>query len=660
MDDLKYKHFKMIENTLPIHKINELALKEGNAKKPVYQIHKWWARRLGCIVRSLIIASNLNYDATEEEFWEKYYSKNEIKMTVLDPFMGGGSSLVEAKKMNAKTIGVDVDPLACFIAEKELEEVDLQNLTKEFDKLYEKVGKKIQKYYMTEVNGKLCPIINVFWNYSVNCPKCGSKTDAHPHYKIYANKSGNEQHVFCKSCNEIRILKHGAKWFKCKKCGQKTVVNRGTYARGKLKCKKCGKEFISRHELNGKTSLRPFAIEYLDGKTRIFKKVSPYDLKLLSKITEELNSIEKDLMLPNSKISLENRVDGRPMTHGYSTYKELFTDRQLLSLGLIHKEIKEITDEKLKKWLLIAFSDCLSSNNLLCTYAVGYRKVTPLFGIHAYTVPMRVVENNVWGTTYGRGTFEKTFKKVLAAKKYCDKPYETDYSSGKFLKIFTNEKIESIVSNSEEEFYNGHADTLILNQSSENISKIKDGSVDLILTDPPYYDNLNYSELADFYYQWLKDDIGQNSGIINEMLYVNPKMEKTHEDYEIKLKEIFKECHRVLAMNGLMIFSYHHNKEEAWLAMGDAIKQAGFIVTNILPLRSEGSSAYHSFEGNIKWDSIVILRKKEYLKDLGIKQDFKCLKTFWEEKVSKDLRNMKECDKLSFFRSLNALTDESL
>src|SRR4051812_48175867 len=86
---------------IPLARLCALALKEGNRKKPIYEMHKWWARRLGSICRMLILSAVEAGDA--RGLWERFYSPGELKgLRVLDPFMGGGSSLVEARKLGAR------------------------------------------------------------------------------------------------------------------------------------------------------------------------------------------------------------------------------------------------------------------------------------------------------------------------------------------------------------------------------------------------------------------------------------------------------------------------------------------------------------------------------------------------------------------------------
>lgn len=644
-----------IEKELPIKKISEIALKEGNAKKPVYEIHKWWARRLSIVVRALIIGALLPENTTEEEFWKRFYSKNFSDLTILDCFMGGGTSLVEAKKLGAKTIGIDIDPLACFITKKELEECKVEEVIKEFEDLKQRVGNEIKSYYLTKVDGRDCDIINAFWVYEVKCDKCNNKFQTHPHYKI--NYNDKEQIVFCKNCGEIETIGPDDKTFICSACETKTDIENGTYSRGYCICPNCGDKFRITEKVEGKKDLKLFAIEYEKSNKRYYKKADKDDIKLYRDISEISIDELENYYIPDKIISVDNRKDKRPVSYGYNNYKNLFNDRQLLSLAKLYSEIGKISDEVLREWFIIAFSDCLAANNLLCNYAYGYKKLTPLFGIHAYTVPVRPVENNVWGSgTFGRGTFEKTVKKLIRSKKYCEKPYECELTSeGTVKKVFTGEHISSNVTNKPREFYNGICDSLIINSNSEDLSKIKNSTVDIILTDPPYYDNLHYSELADFYYQWIKESIYSNeTNALNNSLYVNGIDEEYHEKYLKRLKTIFKECYKKMKDNGIMIFSYHHNKKEAWEAMAYAIKSSNFTVTNVLPIRSEGQSAYHSGDKSIKWDSILVLRKKSMV--INEKNaDLETMVNDWSYKIKNLELGLKECDLISFSRSLGVM-----
>jgi len=282
------------------------------------------------------------------------------------------------------------------------------------------------------------------------------------------------------------------------------------------------------------------------------------------------------------------------------------------------REITKISDEQVREYLMIAFSDSLASNNMLCSYAFAYRKLTPLFGLHAFNVVNRPVENNVWGAYYGRGSFVKCVNKMLKGKLYAYQPYEITYQDGKPKRVFTGERVVATVATTLEEWHRGNFQSLLLNQSSTELRCLKSNSVDLILTDPPYYNNLSYSELSDFYYVWIREylpKVGHNENNVStpyqRALYVNRNGDPSHYHFVQQLTRIFVQCRRVLKPDGLMVFTFHHRDLDAWEALAKALWEAGFKVTNIFPLRSEGKSGFHSTSGTIKWDSVLVCRSEE-------------------------------------------------
>jgi adenine-specific DNA methylase len=112
----------------PIEKLNEIALKEAHSKKPIYQIHKWFARRVGSIFRMIILTTFLPQDISETELWRKFYQKTDLGgKIILDPFMGGGTTVIEALKLGCKVIGIDIHPVAWFIKKKLVEPLDIEN-----------------------------------------------------------------------------------------------------------------------------------------------------------------------------------------------------------------------------------------------------------------------------------------------------------------------------------------------------------------------------------------------------------------------------------------------------------------------------------------------------------------------------------------------------
>lgn len=661
---------RLIERDFPTEQLTILAQKEGNRKKPIYEMHKWWARRLGANVRSLVIASNLPSSSHMNTFLKKFYNPDvSFKSVVFDPFMGGGTSLIESSKLGARTIGVDIDPIAWFITKKELEYCNPKELWEEYHRIEVDISSELKKWYKTKIkNGKVFDVIYYFWVSEIKCPKCENTFECHPHYTLSKPKKNDDKTVFCKKCHAIHEIPKDRKRFKCHKCSTYTTLNKGTVGNGKFTCPYC------KHNADIRSTIEPgqplnrklFALEYLDHQgNRKFKKAAQYDTTLYEAASNELSKTKDQLIFPREHIPTENRSDNRPLTYGFSHYYQLFNDRQLLCISLLFKRINEIQDPNIQENLLLAFSDSLASNNVLCGYAFGYGKLTPLFSIHGYRAISRPVEGNVWGALLGRGSFVKCAKKLIRAKEYAENPYEFTYIKNKRKRLYLTTPIHKDVATNIEEWAEKDSSSVVLNCDSKAIQKIPSESVDIILTDPPYYDNLAYSELSDFYYVWLKvalnkrypNTFTRKSTPIQETIMVIKHTETEHDRYTSDLIEVFNNCRRIIKDNGIMVFTYHHNQKKAWLALGTAIMESRFTITNVFPILSEGKSGFHSSPRNIKWDSVFVcrvktnLKKKKFSSKISHNQVDASLRK-WVERLTKSDICLTEAELESFKNSL--------
>jgi adenine-specific DNA methylase len=327
----------------------------------------------------------------------------------------------------------------------------------------------------------------------------------------------------------------------------------------------------------------------------------------------------QSLLIPHQAIPIAGRSDPRPVNHGYSYFWQLFNERQLLCLSTLLEEILKLPNQDIKELMLIAFSDCLDANNMFCKYEVEWHKISLFFGLHAYHPIERPTENNVWGTRYGRCTFVKCFEKVRRAKGFAQRPHErlVNARGSRFSKRTGTERIEAYLVQSFGELEKHDNASLLKCQSSEDLSFLPDKSADAIITDPPYFDNVQYSELADFFYVWLrlalkdeylwfKPDLSSRP----DEIVKNDRLGKTTNFFSQGLFRVFKECHRVLKDEGLLIFTFHHNKTWAWENIAQVLVDAGFYVSASPIVRSEGKSGFHSSDGNIRYDCILVCRKR--------------------------------------------------
>lgn len=171
-----------LEVDFPLVPINALSALEGNAGKPIYQMSKWWARRRSCVFRALLLAAAMeaptrkhpdgqpmlgpdgkpivDEDAAAQLVWDAYYANHQLagnfkKLKVLDPFMGGGTTLVEGSRLGFQVAGVDLNPVAWFIVKNELACTDPNEVKAFFDQIEAEVKPQIQPFYVTEgVGGK--------------------------------------------------------------------------------------------------------------------------------------------------------------------------------------------------------------------------------------------------------------------------------------------------------------------------------------------------------------------------------------------------------------------------------------------------------------------------------------------------------------------------
>jgi adenine-specific DNA methylase len=546
---------------------------------------------------------------------------------VLDPFVGGGTSLVEAAKCGASVVGIDIDPVACFVTTKELQAFDEDILCRAFASVERAVKNKLLEWYQTTLaDGRAGTVIYAFWVDRIKCPECRNVFDGHPHFQLRRFRKANRQTVFCSQCGEIANLALTRKRFTCKACHCETKILAGTVAQGVFRCPECETQTPLRTLSGGNRPLkqRLFALEVLvDGtKDRVFKAADKRDLAVYRKVALLWRQRKRNRFVPRDFIPVRDRHDSRPVSHGYRRYKDLFNPRQLLCLATLADAISRVRDDNARELLALAFSDCLAANNMFCYYAFDYGKLTPLFGLHAYAKVSRPVENNVWGTEVGRGSFSKCFYKMLDGKRYAANPYEYVYDgNGQPTRVLTGESVScDLYRRGFPATTTSSSRALILNRSSEDLRPIATNSVDLILSDPPYYDNLAYSELSDFFHVWLKllklkRYLGNEHkrSPLKESLYVAGGTAETNGEHAIfseGLASAFSECCRVLKNDGLLVFTFHHNDPRAWAALAAALLGAGFRITNTFPVRSEGQSQFHSEEGNLKWDEVIVCRKQ--------------------------------------------------
>ena len=179
--------------------VAELESWRKEINRPMYHIHKWWAQRLGSVFRAIVLSALAD---DKEDIWNRFYKGFDSKgAIVLDPFMGSGTTLGEALKLNARVIGCDINPVSYFLVQKSLEDVSIANLKSAYKRLEKRVKDKIHSYYETvhAATGEKANILYTFWVMQAPCPDCGDFVPLFNRYIFSANAYPSRKPVFDKS-----------------------------------------------------------------------------------------------------------------------------------------------------------------------------------------------------------------------------------------------------------------------------------------------------------------------------------------------------------------------------------------------------------------------------------------------------------------------------
>lgn len=320
---------------------------------------------------------------------------------------------------------------------------------------------------------------------------------------------------------------------------------------------------------------------------------------------------EKDhLPYPKSEIP-DGQETHRLLEHHYRYWHQMFNPRQLLCLATLLQAIDEEPDQTLKEMLLSAFQMCLEANNIFARYRTDSGGRSPFGGIfarHDFQPKLTPCEINVWGPYAYYGVYEACFGKVLRGKEFNFRPF--DYRA-------LGHKREAVSSG--EYILGRKAENVNFESTSSLRLSNRDKTVDFVITDPPYGGNVNYAELTDFFYVWLRLILAKQYPEFTpeltpkaEEIIENPTRGKTKEDFEEGLRQVFRECYRVLKDDGLLAFTFHHAEGGTWESLLRSVCNAGFEIESVYPIHGEAESSLHLLdkEGAISYDLIHVCKKR--------------------------------------------------
>ena len=608
----------------PFEELSDIAHAESWRKevnRPIYHIHKWWAQRLGSVFRAILIGA-LSPEKTD--VLETFYSDVRFDdAVVLDPFMGSGTTIGEALKLGARAIGRDINPVSYLQARSALTLRDSESLLRAFHEIEKDVAAQIGEYFRGQLpDGTPCTVLYYFWVMQCRCPGCGVLIDLFSDYAFAGHVDRRRRpfvHVICPKCDDVTRHDSTISLATCWRCGHSFDFRSGPAHSRTATCTGCEERFLIADTIRatgGIPSYRMYAKMVLTpGGDKEYHPITDYDRLVHESAVSDVQA--RRHLIPSDKIEPGKNTD-QMRRYGFSEWAQLFTQRQLAAASLIADRIRQLEDNNLRATFACFFSGVLEFNNLFASFkGEGTGAVRHMFHHHILKPERMALEANMWGTPKSSGAFSTLFqRRLLRAAQYAERPFELRLSADKargsavkaygfsapLLSLSSTESYTDFVRDGRLHLTCGESATLDLPAKC----------VDLVVTDPPFFDYVNYSELADFFFAWQKVMLaGADHFDANTTRSSGEVQHQDAAEFGTRLAAVFSEAVRVLKDDGLFVFTYHHARIAAWGGVLSALLTSGLRVVACHPVKSELSVATpkHKTRQPIQFDMVLVCRK---------------------------------------------------
>jgi putative DNA methylase len=509
---------------------------------------------------------------------------------VVDPFAGGGAIPLEAMRVGCDAIASDLNPVACLINRVMIEDIPRHGLAlgaelrRVGDGIRTELVRDLAAFYPDAADGAK-PVAYI-WARTVRCesPNCGAEIPLVRSFWL-SRKAGRKRalqySIVCPPGGPPQV-----ELCVFEPTGEKDVPP-GTVNNGKATCPAChtvlaGARVQSqlREQRGGACGARLLAVVVAGHgqRGRDYRRPSSGDIRALISARRELHGLTKEGELPGRPLeqlspvrpSPNARGVSAPTRYGASTFGDLFTDRQLLALLTLAKAISSSdTQPSVRRLLAMALDKVSMQCSAHCRWKATGESLMDMFGRHALSMVWDFAESNPLGTSTGGW---ETATESLAAT--VDSLARVFNMSGQVL------------------------------QGDACEAPWPDESVNVWFTDPPYYDNIPYADLSDFFFVWLKrtlsgevvaegsDDWGKaltpkEKEAVWDLSHVVSGRPKGPEFFEQAISRACKEGRRILTPDGIGGVVFAHKTTEGWEALLAGIVGAGWLITASWPIATE-------------------------------------------------------------------------
>ncbi len=560
--------------------------------------------------------------------WMRTAAKSPLQhLIVLDSVAGGGSIPFEGVRLGCSLMANDLNPVAALVMTATIGWSALPKIDDEFVRLAAEWRRRLEDHLATLFPQEDEPDqidATYLWAHTVRCPYCNGLVPLSPNWRLAPGgtgvklrpRLGDGPSSVGRVC-EFEVVESVAE------------QSAGTVSRGSGNCPypDCKRVIdgteIKQQAQDGEMSHQLYAVVYWKRKPHILKsgkrgkdkwvrgyrapRASDDNGAEVAKLLDEKLPEWLALDIVPSETFPSDSNDDRPLQYGMPYWRDLFSPRQLLCHGTSVEVFREMLNADRKAgeltkarkaaygYLALAMDKMLDYNSRMCVWETSKLAIAHTFSQHDYSFKWSYAEMATCVTGRGYDWVVEHTKKCIRELVTLLAPQAADDNGP----IFDNGAPAKP----------SRPKPVMTCKSADNLGHIADGQIDAIVMDPPYYDNVMYAELSDFFYVWLKRTAGyvfpelfrrqltdkDNEAVANPARYKGEKGAKARagKDYQERMAAIFQECRRVLKPDGIMTLMFTHKATGAWDALTVGLMEAGFKITASWPINTEAPGSLH-------------------------------------------------------------------
>jgi putative DNA methylase len=539
-----------------LDRLVKIQQRNREAHAPALSSFRWWARRSHASMGAIL-------DAAIDELGPD--------LTVSDPFSGGGTVAYEAAGRALAVYAQDLQTWPTYGLAASLNPTDEKEFEAATRALLDKLAPLRNLYRRRGISSELTHVIRVQW---MRCPSCEIPVYLYRDPLVsLASRRQMENRAFygCSACGAVTLRPKDVDSFRCHACSRLWEVA----ACARFKCPTCRQD-LSAGSLTSVPQWKPILVQEMIQKgDRVLVKLRPvqdHDLVDDAPLSSAARTLNADI-----QPGIETR---HLIRQGFKQWGQLYTWRQIHTISEALQASMDLDASKpVRARLLMAVLGMAEMPGYLCRWERYHPKVIEALANHRYSRTTIAAETNLL-SPIGRGTLPHRLRSARRAVKWVSmlpSQMEVTHCAGTARRRAISHRI--------------------LIATGTSIRQLpKDGTVDLVLTDPPYHDDVQYEELARLFHSWMQEVLGLAMPDEGLEAVPNPVKGIDIHSYEDTVTQCLTESRRTLRPRGRLILTFHNSDLGAWTALRNALIRSGFLIHRLAAVHAE-NSADHSKRG---------------------------------------------------------------